>query len=214
MEPKKAASQLEHAFRSPRLFYRALENDDEDGAFFDLVIQKDPVAMALSDDNLFRPQRREMSTDHFLALLDCPLAVMICLPQRDADEGSDPTKPKLIPVGILTLQASDCKQSRFYYHHHRNMDLSINIAGPHQDRGYGSEAVNWALDWAFRHAGMHTVSLSTVAYNERAMHLYKKLGFVLEGRHREAHFHDRRWWDEYLYSMTEGEWEVLRGLES
>ncbi|KAH8878710.1 acyl-CoA N-acyltransferase, partial [Thozetella sp. PMI_491] len=95
---------------------------------------------------------------------------------------------------------------------HRNMSLAITIAAPYRNKGYGGEAINWALDWAFRFAGMHSVSLWTVEYNTRGRHLYEKVGFTLEGRFREDHYHDRRWWDVLLYSMLESEWEVLRGL--
>jgi RimJ/RimL family protein N-acetyltransferase len=214
MAPQKTATRLEEAFRSPRLLYRALENNDEDRAFFDTELQKDPVAFALSDGNLFRPQRKDMSDSQFLGLLESPLAVVICLQQPEREpESSDQPAPKPTPIGILSLYAPDCRGAH-YFHHHRNMTLSINIAKQFQNNGYGAEAINWALDWAFRYANIHTVTLKAVEYNERAQHLYKKLGFVLEGRQREHDFHDRKWWDLFLYSMTENEWEALRGIQS
>ena len=45
-------------------------------------------------------------------------------------------------------------------------------------------------------------------------HLYKKLGFVEEGRHRDAHFHDRRFWDMISYSMLESEWAAIREVKN
>lgn len=41
------------------------------------------------------------------------------------------------------------------------------------------------------------------------MRLYQKLGFVLEGREREAVWHEGRFWDGIEYSMLEGEWKSL-----
>ena len=86
------------------------------------------------------------------------------------------------------------------------------MAAPYQNKGYGAEAINWALDWAFRFGGFHRVEISTVSYNERAMHRYTRLGFVEEGRRREAYWYDRKWYDVVSYSMLEGEWTALREL--
>jgi RimJ/RimL family protein N-acetyltransferase len=69
------------------------------------------------------------------------------------------------------------------------------------------------LDWAFRHGGLHRVGIQTFGFNERAQHLYKKLGFVEEGRSREAVWHDRKWHDMVDLGMLESEWMALRGLE-
>src|SRR6185369_654200 len=108
---------------------------------------------------------------------------------------------------------TDCNDHR-YRHHHRGFTLSINITAAHQNQGYGFEAINWALDWAFRFAGAHNVGLSTVEYNLRARRLYEKIGFVFEGRFREDHYHDRKWYDVLFYSMLEHEWEARRSLKT
>jgi RimJ/RimL family protein N-acetyltransferase len=219
---------LDSIFRSERLLYRGIENNDEDKAFFDQSIQKDPVGFALSDRNLMRPWRRAASDRVFDDILDSHLAVYICLlpmpafaEDRQAVQTVGPEQQKKAkheerrptPIGLLTLDSNGGDDVK-YFHHHRTMELYINIAAPFQDQGYGSEAINWALDWGFRHAGLHGVSLAALEYNMRARHLYEKLGFTLEGRFRQEIYLDRRWWDVFLYSMLEDEWEALRGLKS
>src|SRR5512146_1291686 len=53
-------------------------------------------------------------------------------------------------------------------------------------QGYGSEAMNIVLGYAFRELGLRRVSLTVFEYNPRAIHCYEKLGFVHEGRRRQA----------------------------
>lgn len=60
---------------------------------------------------------------------------------------------------------------------------------------------------------MHKVEIGTASYNERAAHLYQRLGFKLEGRIREVAFMDRKWYDVLEFGMLEREWEELRGMK-
>ena len=80
-------------------------------------------------------------------------------------------------------------------------------------QGYGAEAINWATDWAFKYANVHKVEIGTPSYNERAMHLYAKLGFKLEGRRREVVYMNRKHHDLVDFGMLEAEWKELRGIE-
>ena len=48
-------------------------------------------------------------------------------------------------------------------------------------RGVGSALLGAAIEWA-RSEGLHKLSLSVFAHNEAAIALYRKLGFVEEGR--------------------------------
>lgn len=78
-------------------------------------------------------------------------------------------------------------------------------------RGYGSEATALMLEHAFANLGLHRVALSVFSFNVRALRAYRRLGFITEGRAREAIWRDGRFWDEILMSMLEDDWRVLRG---
>jgi RimJ/RimL family protein N-acetyltransferase len=93
--------------------------------------------------------------------------------------------------------------------HHRNTEIGLDILPPYQGRGYGSEAINWALDYAFRRVGLHRVKVRGFSYNEGALRLYEKLGFVVEGRERECVWYDGKWYDVVTLGMLEGEWQKL-----
>ena len=79
-------------------------------------------------------------------------------------------------------------------------------------RGYGTEATVLMLEHAFGTLGLHRVALAVFAFNERAIRAYRKVGFVVEGRSREAIWRDGRFHDEIQMSVLEHEWRANRGL--
>ena len=62
--------------------------------------------------------------------------------------------------------------------------------------GYGREALDLLLDWTFRVKNFHRAWIDCKDYNEIALHLYERVGFVREGLLRE-------------YLLTDGVWENL-----
>src|SRR5664279_1050878 len=76
--------------------------------------------------------------------------------------------------------------------------------------GFGSEATALMLEHAFGCLGLHRVSLAVFEYNERAIRAYRKVGFSVEGRSREAIWRGDRFWDEIQMSILEDEWRAGR----
>jgi RimJ/RimL family protein N-acetyltransferase len=76
--------------------------------------------------------------------------------------------------------------------------------------GYGTEATELMLEHAFGTLGLHRVALAVFEFNERAIRSYRRCGFVVEGRAREAIWRDGRWWDEMTMSILEPEWRKRR----
>jgi RimJ/RimL family protein N-acetyltransferase len=77
-------------------------------------------------------------------------------------------------------------------------------------RGYGSEATALMLEHAFGVLGLHRVALAVFEYNERAIRAYRRVGFSVEGRSREAIWREGRFWDEIQMSILEDEWRARR----
>ena len=77
--------------------------------------------------------------------------------------------------------------------------------------GYGTEATALMVEHAFRALGLHRVALSVFEFNERAIRAYRRCGFVVEGRAREAIWRDGRWWDELSMSILATEWQAGLG---
>jgi len=74
-------------------------------------------------------------------------------------------------------------------------EVAMAVAPGHRGRGIGTALLAAAIDTA-RAEGMHKLSLSVFAHNEDAIGLYRKLGFVEEGR-RVKHYRraDGQLWD-------------------
>lgn len=73
-------------------------------------------------------------------------------------------------------------------------------------QGLGGEALRLALNFAFNELNLHRVQLTVFAYNDRAIALYEKLGFVREGIYREFLCRDGQRYDMYLYGLLRREW--------
>ncbi|EIW81381.1 acyl-CoA N-acyltransferase [Coniophora puteana RWD-64-598 SS2] len=93
----------------------------------------------------------------------------------------------------------------------KNRDASVGICllPEFWSRGYGTEAMLFTVDHAFRWYGLHRVSLTVWAVNERAVGVYKRLGFVIEGRKREAIWMDTKWVDILSMGVLRSEWAAL-----
>lgn len=60
-------------------------------------------------------------------------------------------------------------------------ELGMMVAAEWRGRGVGTALVAAAIDWA-RAQGLHKLTLSVFPHNEAAIALYRKFGFVEEGR--------------------------------
>jgi RimJ/RimL family protein N-acetyltransferase len=74
-------------------------------------------------------------------------------------------------------------------------------------RGLGSQAVRLLLHFAFAELNLYRVSAIVTEYNETAIHLLRKFGFVEEVRRRQAADRDGRRWDLLTFGLLRSEWE-------
>ena len=88
--------------------------------------------------------------------------------------------------------------------------FGITIGDPaHWGRGYGTDAVNALVDFAFGQLRLEHVWLGTDARKVRAQAAYAKAGFREEGRLRHAYFQDGEYQDELRLAMLRAEWLEL-----
>ncbi|HSJ53585.1 MAG TPA: GNAT family protein [Anaerolineae bacterium] len=74
------------------------------------------------------------------------------------------------------------------------------------DQGLGLDVLRTLLRFGFEQLNLHRISLRVFAENERAIHLYEKVGFRHEGRWREADFRHGRFHDILWMSILSREW--------
>jgi RimJ/RimL family protein N-acetyltransferase len=76
-------------------------------------------------------------------------------------------------------------------------------------KGYGTDAMNILLRYAFTELNLNRVSLTVFEYNPRAIRSYEKCGFKMEGRNRESFLRENRRWDMLHMGILREEWEAL-----
>jgi RimJ/RimL family protein N-acetyltransferase len=97
----------------------------------------------------------------------------------------------------------------------RNAELGIMIGDKsYQSSGYGSDAMRTLIRFAFEQMNLHKVALGVFEFNQRAITVYRKCGFVEEGRFREDYYQDGRYWDVIRMSILRREWEVAHGVSA
>ncbi len=68
-------------------------------------------------------------------------------------------------------------------------------------KGYGKEATQLMVDYAFNTLNFNRVQLHVSVENERAIKAYEKVGFIKEGTLRQAMYFDNHYIDFYLMAI-------------
>jgi len=76
-----------------------------------------------------------------------------------------------------------------------------------QGKGYGTEALKLLLDYGFNTLNLNRIDLKVNDFNLKAIKCYKNLGFIEEGRMREATFVNGKYHDQIIMSMLRREWK-------
>ncbi|KAH6658161.1 acyl-CoA N-acyltransferase [Truncatella angustata] len=208
------------AFKSERLVYRSMEDTEADRDWMWKNLWNNPVNVGLANLATFvPPSQRNFKKDWEQILSRALVAVFICLPPPKKAEGvdSDPAdkaQEKDVKDDGSTIIGMICLSKYAIDTFKRRTGIGLQIADEYQNKGYGREAINWALDWAFNFGDMNKVEIGTASYNDRAAALYESIGFKREGVKRHAFFMNRKYWDIIDFGMLMDEWEELRGLKA
>ncbi len=81
-----------------------------------------------------------------------------------------------------------------------------------QRKGYGTEAVRLALQFAFDELNLHRMQATVFSYNQPSMQLLTSVGFQREGVYREFLQRDGQRHDMYLFGLLRHEWEAGRNI--
>jgi RimJ/RimL family protein N-acetyltransferase len=75
-----------------------------------------------------------------------------------------------------------------------------------QNKGYGTEAMKLLIKYCFNTLNLHRIELETFSFNHRAIKSYKKVGFIEEGRKRQAIFANGEYHDRIIMGLLRDEW--------
>jgi RimJ/RimL family protein N-acetyltransferase len=85
--------------------------------------------------------------------------------------------------------------------------ILIGIGDPNdRGHGYGREAMQMLLRYAFDELNLYRITATTFEYNTTAIAFLKRNGFVLEVTRREAVQRDGRYWDFLAFGLLRDEW--------
>lgn len=80
--------------------------------------------------------------------------------------------------------------------------------------GYATEATHLMVRHAFRTLNLHRVWLHVYEFNPRAVGIYERVGFRVEGRLRQDVFREGRYWDTLVMGILHDEWTPPPGMGS
>lgn len=73
----------------------------------------------------------------------------------------------------------------------RNAELYVYIGdSQYQSKGLGTDAVKTLVDFSFNQLNLHRIYLNVFDYNENAIKVYERVGFVVEGVLTDALYRD------------------------
>lgn len=98
-------------------------------------------------------------------------------------------------VGIATIHSSAKIKAR------HDGELGIVVAKKYQGQGIGTELIRQLIEWAKGNGVTTRISLDTRADNVKAVELYMKFGFVVEGCRRNSTLLDGKYYDLYVMGM-------------
>jgi RimJ/RimL family protein N-acetyltransferase len=88
---------------------------------------------------------------------------------------------------------------------HGKATLGLLLDKSFQSKGYGKEATNLLLDFAFNILNLNNVMLYAIDFNEKAIAMYKSLGFKTIGHRREAYPINNKVYDEVYMDILKKE---------
>ena len=152
--------------------------------------------MTLEDTELYHKWRNDLEVMHFTnpSLDVYPMETtkqfvdQVILGSQNAKSYIIVEKENEKSIGVVSLINIDYKN--------RNAECIIDIGEKeYWGKGFGSEGLRLVLDYAFYEMNLHRVSLRVFSFNDRAIRMYKRIGFKEEGNSRQSLFRDGKWHD-------------------
>ena len=104
------------------------------------------------------------------------------------------------PIGFCAFMHLDQRN--------RHAELAIVIGNKdYWSKGFGSLIMEQVLEWGFEGLNLNRLYLHVFEFNERAIGLYEKMGFILEGRKRAMLYRRGKYQDLLVYGLMKDEYK-------
>lgn len=104
-----------------------------------------------------------------------------------------------IPVGMIDLFDFDPQ--------HKRVGIGILLLKQYQGKGYGSEALEMVIDYAFLYLNVHQVFANITAENEKSIKLFEKFNFKKIGVKKDWIYANNSFKDEIQYQLIKTPYE-------
>lgn len=138
-----------------------------------------------TDDFYTLERQREILETHVHAAADGTMVAFAILPKDDPETLAGRIALDNIVRGVF-----------------QSATLGYSIDEAHAGRGYATEAVGSALDFAFEELELHRVQAGTMISNGRSQRVLLKNGFRHEGTSIKYLLINGKWEDHHLYAIT------------
>lgn len=71
---------------------------------------------------------------------------------------------------------------------HRTAVFAVMVDPKNQGKGYAEEVVRRTVDYGFYQLNLNKINLDVVDFNEKAVYIYEKVGFKVEGKQEQQLF--------------------------
>jgi len=158
---------------------------EEEDAEYIRQMENDPdVRYALF---LYKPLTRESAENKVREMISSPDIFMFMIMEKESGQ-------KIGQTGLVRIDFVS-RAAVFYIAIHHKASRS---------KGFGTEATRLMVDYAFHTLNLNRIQLHVNSENIPAVHIYKKLGFEIEGTLRQAMYHDGKYCDFYVMGKTRG----------
>ena len=100
---------------------------------------------------------------------------------------------KNIPVGMIDLFDFNPQ--------HQRVGIGLLITSENQNNGYGAQALELVIDYAFTHLNVHQIFANITATNTKSISLFEKFNFKEVGIKKDWIYSNTTFKDEILYQL-------------
>ncbi|MFN8385932.1 MAG: GNAT family protein [Anaerolineales bacterium] len=130
--------------------------------------------------------------------------------EKEIEEDANENSPRFYPFGVRALTGDTMiGLVDLFVYNWTGRDAFVGIGFGEREywgKGYGADAMNLILRYAFTELNLRRVTLNVFEYNPRAIRSYEKVGFRHEGRIRQALNKEGKRWDMLFMGILRGEW--------
>jgi ribosomal-protein-serine acetyltransferase len=96
----------------------------------------------------------------------------------------------------------------------RRTEIGYWLAEDYQGQGIMTACCRSLVDFAFGELGLNRVEIHAATGNRKSRAIPERMGFTLEGTHREVEWVNDRFVDGAVYALLRSEWEECGGLST